>query len=111
MESEQQTIHILDLSDCSLVTSGIYERYYTVNGEAYHHIIDPETLMPAKYFVSVTIACEDSGLADALSTAVFNMPFEEGLELIESLDGVEAMWIPYDGPYKYSRGFQELIKD
>lgn len=111
LESEQQTIHILDLADCSLVTSGIYERYYTVDGEVYHHIIDPETLMPAKYFVSVTIACQDSGLADALSTAIFNMPFEEGLELIESLDGVEAMWIPYDGPFKYSSGFQSLIKD
>ena len=111
LESEQQTIHILNLADCSLVTSGIYERYYTVDGEIYHHIIDPETLMPAKYFVSVTIACQDSGFADALSTAVFNMPFEEGLKLIESLDGVEAMWIPYDGPYKYSSGFQALIKD
>ena len=111
LESEQETIHILNLTDYSLVTSGIYERNYTVNGEIYHHIIDPETLMPAKYFVSVTIACQDSGLADALSTAVFNMPFEDGLELIESLDGVEAMWIPYDGTYKYSSGFQELIKD
>ena len=110
LESEQKTIHILNLTDSSLVTSGIYERYYTVDGEIYHHIIDPETLMPAKYFVSVTIACKDSGLGDALSTAVFNMPLDEGLQLIEKLDDVEAMWIQYDGSYKYSSGFKAMIK-
>lgn len=94
-----------------MVTSGIYERYYTVNGQQYHHIIDPETLMPSAYFVSVSIVCQDSGLADALSTAVFNMPYDQGSELIEKLEGVEAMWVLYDGTEKYSTGFQDLIKE
>lgn len=109
LESAETTIHILNLSDASLVTSGVYERYYTVDGKQYHHIIDPETLMPAEYYASVSIVCEDSGLADSLSTAVFNMPYEKGLELIEELDGVEAMWVYHDGTQRYSSGFRALI--
>ncbi len=110
LSSEETTLHILSFSEESLVTSGIYERYYVVDGKQYHHIIDPETLMPADYFVAVSIVCENSGLADALSTAIFNMPYEKGLELIESLDGVESMWVFKDSSEKYSSGFTELIQ-
>lgn len=111
VNSSKTTLHILKLSDCSLVSSGVYERYYTVDGKQYHHIIDPETLMPAEYFVSVSIVCPDSGLADALSTAVFNMPYEEGVELVENLDDVEAMWVFHDGTKMYSSGFKALMQD
>lgn len=97
------------LMDESLVTSGIYERYYIVNGKNYHHIIDPATLFPADYFVSVTILCPDSGMADALSTSVFSMPFDEGKALIENLPETEAMWAFQDGTIKYSSHFQESI--
>ncbi len=111
LNSTEATLHILNLSNFSLVTSGIYERCYSVDGKQYHHIIDPETLMPTEYFVSVSIVCQDSGLADALSTAVFNMPYEEGIELVEKLDLVEAMWVFSDGTKMYSSGLQSLIKD
>lgn len=111
LNSAEATLHILNLSNYSLVTSGIYERYYTVDGKQYHHIIDPETLMPAEYFVSVSIVCPDSGLADAISTAVFNMPYEQGVELIEELDEVEAMWVFRDGTKMYSGGLLSLIID
>jgi len=97
------------LQDESLVTSGIYERYYTVNGKNYHHIIDPVTLFPAEYFVSVTILCPNSGLADALSTSIFNMPFDQGKDLIESLPDTEALWAFSDGTLKYSSHFQDYI--
>ena len=110
-DSEEKTLHILNLTECSLVTSGIYERYYIVNDRQYHHIIDPKTLMPAEYFVFVSIVCRDSGMADALSTAVFNMPFEQGLKFIKGLDGVEAMWEFHDGTKQYSSGFKSLIKE
>ncbi len=109
-EEGSANLMTLNLTDLSLVTSGNYERYYTVNGERYHHIIDTATLMPSEYFTSVTIICQDSGLADALSTAVFNMPFEEGEALINSMEGAEAVWIMHDGSFKYSKDFKALIK-
>ncbi|NLJ96852.1 MAG: FAD:protein FMN transferase [Clostridiales bacterium] len=108
--SSQYSLYTLALIDLSLVSSGNYERYYTVEGKTYHHIIDPNTLMPSEYFTSVSVICEDSGLADVLSTALFNMPYEEGLELIESLDGTEALWVFSDASMKYSEGFEDLIK-
>jgi thiamine biosynthesis lipoprotein len=86
-----------NLSDTSCVTSGDYERYFTVNNEKYHHIIDPVTLMPSNYFSSITVITKDSGLADTLSTALFCMSYEEGLELVEKLEGVEVLWIYKNG--------------
>ncbi|HPU63946.1 MAG TPA: FAD:protein FMN transferase, partial [Mobilitalea sp.] len=108
--SEQTSLYTLALKDMSLVSSGNYERYYTVDGKIYHHIIDPDTLMPAEYFTAISIVCEDSGLADALSTAIYCMPFDEGIALIESLDGIEALWVFPDKTMKYSSGFESFIK-
>ena len=94
-------------NDQALVTSGDYQRFYTVDGVRYHHIIDPDTLWPADYFTAVTILCPDSGLADCLSTGIFCMPLEEGMALIESLDGVEALWCTKDGQIIKSSGFEQ----
>jgi len=110
-ESQESNIYVAHLTNLSLVSSGDYERYYTVDGKKYHHIIDPATLFPAQYFTAVTIICEDSGMADALSTCIFNMPFEEGLAIIESLPETEALWIYADGAVKYSSHFEELISE
>ena len=82
----------INMSDMALVTSGDYQRYFVVDGKRYHHLIDPDTLWPAAYFNSVTVLCPDSGMADCLTTGLFCMPLEEGQKLVESLDGVEAMW-------------------
>ncbi len=90
-------LDLIYVNDMSIVTSGDYQRFYTVDGVRYHHIIDPDTLMPSSFMRSVTIVTEDSGLADLLSTALFNMPYEEGRALIDSLDGTEAYWICPDG--------------
>lgn len=105
MGQEGDNISHVNLSNASLVTSGIYERYYIVDGRNYHHIIDPDTLFPAEYFASVSILCSDSGLADALSTSLFNMPFEQGQALIESLPDTEAIWVFLDGKIKYSTNY------
>ena len=87
----------LNLGETACVTSGNYERYYVVDGVNYHHIIDPDTLMPSAYFSSVTIITENSGLADALSTALFCMSYEEGRALVESLTvPVGVIWIDTD---------------
>ena len=101
---------VVSLADDSLVTSGDYERYYTVAGKNYHHIIDPGTLFPAMYFTSVTIICKDSGISDALSTSVFNMPYDQGVKLIESLPDVDALWIFKDDSIKYSSHFKDYVE-
>ena len=109
LESSTRYLHTVGLKDMSLVTSGSYQRYYTVEGENYHHIIHPELLMPWNEYTSVSILCKDSGMADCLSTAVFNMDFEEGKELIESLDGVEALWMFENGEEACTSGFQAFM--
>ena len=98
-------IAYLSLSGESLVTSGSYQRYYIVDGKRYHHIIDPDTLMPAEGFVSVSVLTKNSALGDALSTALFCMTLEEGSALVESLDGVEAEWVFPDGTRELSSGW------
>lgn len=110
-ESEQPYIVRLKLNGMALVTSGNYQRYYEVDGVRYHHIIDPDTLMPLNYFDSVTILCNDSGKADALSTALFNMTIPDGKALLENLEGVDAIWVLPDGSYDCTEGFAKLIID
>ena len=97
------------MTDASVVTSGDYQRYFVVDGKVYHHIIDPDTLLPGTFWRSVTIVCADSGLADALSTALFLLPLEEGQMLLEKC-GAEAMWVDADGNQFYSPGFHALIR-
>lgn len=111
INSEKSNLYILNLKDLSLVTSGDYQRYYTVAGKQYHHIIDPETLMPSDYFTAVTIVCNNSGTADALSTALFNMSYEQGSALIEELPSTEAVWILKNGEMKYSSNFKDYIRN
>lgn len=100
----------LELDGQALVTSGSYQRYYVVNGKEYHHIIHPDTLMPATGFVSVSVICADSGQADALSTALFCLSLKEGQKLIESLEGVEALWVALDGTQTASSGWNDYVK-
>lgn len=91
--------------ETACVTSGNYERYYTVDGVRYHHIIDPDTLMPAAYFASVTILTPDSALADALSTALFCISYAEGVALLEGIDAdVDVIWIDNDGNIASTKG-------
>ena len=90
--------------DASIATSGDYQRSFTVDGKQYHHIIDTDTMYPSEYHSSVTVICRDFALADALSTALFNMPQEQGEALIQKA-GAEAMWVDRDGTIIYSAGF------
>ena len=102
-------LHTLYLTRGCMVTSGDYQRVYWVNGQMYHHIIDPDTLHPSAYWRSVTVCCGDSGLADALSTALFLLPLAEGQALLETC-GAEAMWVDSTGKIYYSSGFEALIR-
>ena len=102
-------LHTLYVTGGSYVTSGDYQRAYVVEGELYHHIIDPETLMPSRYWRSVTIVCDDSGLADALSTALFLMDRENGQQLLDQC-GAMALWVDGEGNIYYSPGFEKIIR-
>ena len=106
----EEYLDYLNLNGQSVVTSGSYQRYYYVDGKPYHHIIHPDTLMPAEGYLSVSIICEDSGLGDALSTALFCLPLEKGLEIIESLPQTEAMWLAEDGTKTVSSGWNNYVK-
>ena len=97
------------LSGQCLVTSGDYQRGYTVDGKRYHHIIDPDTLMPASFWRSVTVLAQDSALADCLSTALFLLPLEEGKTLAAQC-GAEAMWVDAELNVTQTSGFAAVVQ-
>lgn len=95
----------LPVSDRSLVTSGVYERYFYQGDVLYHHILNPTDGYPVKNnLFSVTILSDSSMAGDALSTSCLALGLEEGMEFIESLDGVEAVFITEDYGLHYSSG-------
>ena len=98
------------LSNASLVTSGSYQRYFTVNERNYHHIIHKDTLHPESYCLSVSVLHRDSGIADALSTALFCMTVEDGKKLLQEIDDAEALWLFPDGSIKTTDGFMNHVQ-
>lgn len=100
----------LFLHNTSVVTSGDYQRYFIFQGERYHHIISPVTLMPPRYFRSITVITENSSYADLLSTALFLMPYEEGAQFVDTLQGVDAVWILNDRSMRISDGLKDKAK-
>lgn len=109
-DDENPYIEKLSLGEMSLVTSGSYQRFYIVSGKNYHHIIDGETLMPAEYFTSVSVLCKDSAIADALSTTLFCMSYEDGLKLVNDFQNTEVMWVKKDGKRIYTPGFKKYCE-
>nr|WP_246110687.1 FAD:protein FMN transferase [Thermosediminibacter litoriperuensis] len=84
----------VEVWDKTLVTSGVYERFFEKGGKRYHHLLDTSTGYPVENgLVSVTIIGDSSIDADALSTAVFSLGLKEGMRLVESLPGIEAIFV------------------
>lgn len=100
-----ENITSITLSDMSAVTSGIYERYFMADNKIYHHILDPQTGYPVQNdLYSVTIISDSSTFADALSTSVFVMGMDKGLELINNIDNVYAVFVNKNYEIKLSNG-------
>ena len=98
----------LNVSDASVVSSGIYERYYRVNGKLYHHILDTSTGYPVEnHLYQVTIISDISMDGDALSTTCFSLGLKKGMQLVEQTDGVEAIFVSDDGTITCSSGINQ----
>lgn len=106
--AQNEVLTVVPLDDRSLVSSGNYERYFEKDGTIYHHILNPETGYPTDSGLNgVTILSDHSVDGDALSTTCFSLGLEKGMDLIEQLDGVEALFIESDGTIHYSEGFPQ----
>lgn len=109
VEGQSNIVETVFVHDMSVVTSGDYQRFFIVDGEVYHHLIDKDTLEPGHYHRAVTVIHPNSGLADFLSTAVFLMPYEEGYELINSIPEAEALWIDFEDNITTTEGMKEIM--
>ncbi len=105
-----QVVAIVDIDDLSVVSSGIYERYITVDGKQYHHILNPATGYPYDNgLVSVTIISPKSVDGDALSTSCFCLGLENGMKLVESQPDCYGFFVTSDGKLHYSKGLEERL--
>lgn len=101
---------ILETSDNSVVTSGIYERFFEENNKIYHHILSTETGYPIdNNLVSTSIITKNSIDADALSTTVFALGLEKGLELIENMRETEAIFVTKDKKIYLTPGLKDRV--
>lgn len=99
----------VSLSSGALVTSGVSQRYFEFNQQRYHHLIDPQTLFPASYYLSVSVYHPDSGLADALSTGLFTLPLEQSQELAAEHPEAKVLWVLPDGSLRFSSGSEQFF--
>jgi len=98
-------IGVVEITNACISTSGDYEKYFEVDGIRYHHIIDPRTGFPASGVRSVTVLAKDAAVADALSTALFVLGVETGMEFVENTERVEALFIDRTSLVHKSSGF------
>ena len=92
----------------SVLSSGTYERFFEEDGKRYHHILSTESGFPVDNgLLSVTIVSEKAVIADALSTAVFALGWERGIELITSVPGAEGIFVFDDFSVRLTPGIRE----
>lgn len=91
------------VKDQAVVTSGDYEKFVLINGKRYGHIINPKTGFPSQGVISCTVFAPKAELADALSTALFVMGVETGIDFINQLNQVEAIMIDDTGKVHTSK--------
>ncbi|MOA23394.1 Thiamine biosynthesis lipoprotein ApbE precursor [compost metagenome] len=101
----------IKVEDKTIVTSGIYERFFIEDGKMYQHILDPRTGYPVDNGISsVTIVTDSSTNADALSTTLFVLGIEDGLKFIENTADTEALFVSKDKKLYASSGFKDMLE-
>lgn len=106
-----EVLGVLEICDKSVVSSGIYERFFEKENKVYHHIINPKSGKPFETdLLQVTIISDDSMDGDALSTIALSFGEREGLDLINSIDGVEGIFINKDGNIRFTENFHQYCK-
>jgi thiamine biosynthesis lipoprotein len=105
-----ETIATIDITDLSVVSSGIYERFFTIDDVIYHHILNPDTGFPYENeLISITIISKASVDGDGLSTTCFALGLKKGMELINRLTDTYAVFITKDYQVHYSKDFLEVF--
>ena len=103
-----EIVGAISVKNKSIVTSGIYERYIEVDGVKYHHILNPETGYPYDNDIAgITIISDKSITGDALSTSVFALGMAEGIKFVESLDGVDAIFVTKNNEIYVTSGIKD----
>ncbi len=96
-DEQNAPIDIIEIQDRSVVSSGVYQRYFEKDGRLYHHILNPETGYPyTNRLLQATVITDSSADGDALSTCCFALGLEEGSALVESLEDVQAVFVTED---------------
>lgn len=104
------TVRTVAAKNLSIVTSGVYERYFEENGALYHHILNPKTGYPYNNgLLSVTVLSDLSLDGDGFSTLLFSLGLEDGMKLVDSTAGIEAFFITDDNKVHYSAGAEKLL--
>jgi thiamine biosynthesis lipoprotein len=106
---EGALIAMIDLKDEAISTAGDYERFFERDGVRYHHILDPQTLRPARTCQSVTVIAKEGTMADGLDTGIFVLGPEQGMALVERLPNVEAVIIDHEGTMTVSSGLRDRL--
>jgi thiamine biosynthesis lipoprotein len=107
---EEGLIAMIDLKDEAISTAGDYERFFERDGVRYHHILDPQTLRPARACQSVTVLAKEGVVADGLDTGIFVLGPEQGMDLVERLPNVEAIIVDNEGKMIVSSGLRDRLR-
>lgn len=100
----------VELQSKSIDTSGDYQRFVMIDNLRVHHIIDIDTMMPGNYHRGVTVVGDDAGVTEFLATELFLLSYEEGRKLVDSFDGIEALWVIDNDTIEATEGMEQRMQ-